>query len=346
MAKDRKTLRLYIDIIMYNQQKRIIMEKQIYKKNWPGTLIVLMLAMLAATPARAQEVKNYGFTFCGVEVTSENLYDLGKIEGVSGKVRYSADYQTLYLENATIKNDASIIKNNSNPNLKIMLYGENNLTAQGGVAIEINAATTICSDGSGTLSVKSEKSFGILTRKAPLNIEDCIMTVEGSSGIMGESGHKDEALTIRRSDVKAKGAGWGSIANIGKFVLESCAITSPDGAAYDEALKAVAKDGETVKGELQISFTDYGFKVANTYVTRENCQDLTVIEGVRTRGDGYVKYDPAKKTLTLKRATIESGAAIDNSGLNGLTIQVKGVCRFDVKDHLAGMTVRRNTTIR
>lgn len=322
------------------------MEKQIYKKNWPGTLIVLMLAMLAATPARAQEVKNYGFTFCGVEVTSENLYDLGKIEGVSGKVRYSADYQTLYLENATIKNDASIIKNNSNPNLKIMLYGENNLTAQGGVAIEINAATTICSDGSGTLSVKSEKSFGILTRKAPLNIEDCIMTVEGSSGIMGESGHKDEALTIRRSDVKAKGAGWGSIANIGKFVLESCAITSPDGAAYDEALKAVAKDGETVKGELQISFTDYGFKVANTYVTRENCQDLTVIEGVRTRGDGYVKYDPAKKTLTLKRATIESGAAIDNSGLNGLIIQVKGVCRFDVKDHLAGMTVRRNTTIR
>lgn len=321
------------------------MEKQIYKKNWPGTLIVLMLAILAATPARAEKVVKYGFTFCGVEVTSENLYDLGKIEGVSGKVRYSADYQTLYLENATIKNDASIIVNNSNSNLKIMLYGENNLTAQGGVAIEIKAATTICSDGSGTLNVKSEKSFGILTRKAPLNIEDCIMTVEGSSGIMGESGHKNEALTIRRSDVKAKGVGWGSIANIGKFVLESCAITSPDGAAYDEALKAVAKEGKTV-GDIEISFTDYGFKVAGTYVTRENCQDLTVIEGVRTRGDGYAKYDPAKKVLTLKRATIESSAAIDNSGLDGLTIQVKGICRFDVKDHLAGMTVRRNTTIR
>lgn len=321
------------------------MKRQIHKKNWLGTLIVFMLAMLAATPARAQEVKNYGFTFCGVEVTSENLYDLGKIEGVSGKVRYSADYKTLYLENATIKNDASIIVNNSNSNLKIMLYGENNLTAQGGVAIEIKAATTICSDGSGTLNVKSEKSFGILTRKAPLNIEDCIMTVEGSSGIMGESGHKNEALTIRRSDVKAKGVGWGSIANIGKFVLESCAITSPDGAAYDEALKAVAKEGKTV-GDIEISFTDYGFKVAGTYVTRENCQDLTVIEGVRTRGDGYAKYDPAKKVLTLKRATIESSAAIDNSGLDGLTIQVKGICRFDVKDHLAGMTVRRNTTIR
>ena len=163
------------------------MKRQIHKKNWLGTLIVLMLAMLTATSVMAQEVKKYGFTFCGVEVTSENLYDLGKIEGVSGKVRYSADYQTLYLENATIKNDASIIKNNSNTNLKIVLYGENNLTAQG-VAIEINAATTICGYGSGTLNVKSEKSFGILTRKAPLNIEDCIMTVEGSSGIMGESG--------------------------------------------------------------------------------------------------------------------------------------------------------------
>ena len=320
------------------------MKRQIHKKNWLGTLIVFMLAMLAATPARAQEVKNYGFTFCGEEVTSENRGKLGKIVGASGRAWYNEDNKTLYLKNATIKKDASIIVNNSNSNLKIVLYGENNLTAQG-VAIEIHAATTICGYGSGTLNVKSEKSFGILTRKAPLNIEDCIMTVEGSSGIMGESGHKDEALTIRRSDVKAKGVGWGSIANIGKFVLESCAITSPDGAAYDEALKAVAKDGETVKGELQISFTDYGFKVANTYVTRENCQDLTVIEGVRTNGDGYAKYDPSMKVLRLKRATIESSAAIDNSGLDGLTIQVKGICRFDVKDHLAGMTVRRNTTI-
>lgn len=319
------------------------MERQIHKKNWLGTLIVLMLAMLTTTSARAQEVKNYGFTFCGEEVTSENRGKLGKIEGVSGRAWYSEDSKTLYLENATIEKDASIIVNNSNPNLKIVLYGENNLTAQG-VAIEIYAATTIYGRGSGTLNVKSEKSFGILTRKAPLNIEDCIMTVEGSSGIMGESGHKDEALTIRRSDVKAKGAGWGSIANIGKLVLESCAITSPDGAAYDEALKAVAKDGKTV-GDIEISFTDYGFKVAGTYVTRENCQDLTVIEGVRTNGDGYAKYNPATKTLTLKRATIESGAAIDNSGLDGLTIQVKGICRFDVKDHLAGMTVRRNTTI-
>lgn len=321
------------------------MKRQIHKKNWLGTLIVFMLAMLTATSARAQEVKNYGFTFCGEEVTSENRGKLGKIVGASGRAWYSEDNKTLYLENATIKKDASIIVNNSNSNLKIVLYGENNLTAQG-VAIEINAATTICGYGSGTLNVKSEKSFGILTRKAPLNIEDCIMTVEGSSGIMGESGHKDEALTIRRSDVKAKGVGWGSIANIGKFVLESCAITSPDGAAYDETLKAVAKDGKTVKGDIEISFTDYGFKVAGTYVTRENCQDLTVIEGVRTKGDGYAKYDPAKKVLTLKRATIESSAAIDNSGLDGLTIQVKGICHFDVKDHLAGMTVRRNTTIR
>ena len=319
------------------------MKRQIHKKNWLGTLIVLMLAMLTTTSARAQEVKNYGFTFCGEEVTSENRGKLGKIEGVSGKAWYSEDSKTLYLENATIEKDVSIIVNNSNPNLKIVLYGENNLTAQG-VAIEIKAATTIYGRGSGTLNVKSEKSFGILTRKAPLNIEDCIMTVEGSSGIMGESGHKDEALTIRRSDVKAKGAGWGSIANIGKLVLESCAITSPDGAAYDEALKAVAKDGK-VNGDIEISFTDYGFKVAGTYVTRENCQDLTVIEGVRTNGDGYAKYDPQYKTLKLKRATIESGAAIDNSGLDGLTIQVKGICRFDVKDHLAGMTVRRNTTI-
>ena len=85
------------------------MERQIHKKNWLGTLIVLMLAILTATSARAQEVKNYGFTFCGEEVTSENRNKLSKIEGVSGKAWYVADNKTLYLENATIKKDVSII---------------------------------------------------------------------------------------------------------------------------------------------------------------------------------------------------------------------------------------------
>lgn len=66
------------------------MKRQIHKKNWLGTLIVFMLAMLAATSARAQEVKNYGFTFCGEEVTSENSGKLSKIEGVSGRAWYSA----------------------------------------------------------------------------------------------------------------------------------------------------------------------------------------------------------------------------------------------------------------
>ena len=53
--------------------------------------------------------------------------------------------------------------------------------------------------------------------------------------------------------------------------------------------------------------TQYELWVAGTQVTSENCNDLSVIEGV----SGTVVYDNNTKTLTLNNATISSAAEGD-----------------------------------
>lgn len=74
--------------------------------------------------------------------------------------------------------------------------------------------------------------------------------------------------------------------------------------------------------------TQYELWVAGTQVTSENCNDLSVIEGV----SGTVVYDNNTKTLTLDNATISSAAEGDRNGsgagifnkLRGLNIQLVG----------------------
>ena len=69
---------------------------------------------------------------------------------------------------------------------------------------------------------------------------------------------------------------------------------------------------------------NYGLRIAGVEVTSENCNDLSVIDGV----SGTVKYAPETKTLFLENATIAAGK--DNVGIenlyriDSLTINVTG----------------------
>ena len=49
--------------------------------------------------------------------------------------------------------------------------------------------------------------------------------------------------------------------------------------------------------------SSYGIDIIGVPVTPENCNDLSVIDGV----SGTVKYDPTTKTLTLENASIDAG---------------------------------------
>ncbi|GAB6975413.1 DUF2436 domain-containing protein [Prevotella falsenii] len=75
--------------------------------------------------------------------------------------------------------------------------------------------------------------------------------------------------------------------------------------------------------------TTYELAICGEKVSSENCNDLSVINGV----SGTVKYDPTNNVLTLQDATINAGEqnAIF-SNINGLKVQVVGTNTLTAKD--------------
>lgn len=66
--------------------------------------------------------------------------------------------------------------------------------------------------------------------------------------------------------------------------------------------------------------TTYDLMVAGVEVTSDNCNDLSVIDGV----SGTVKYDHSTKTLTLDNATIDVGNEQAISSKSNMTIKLIG----------------------
>ena len=289
--------------------------------------IVMLFAQLLATnahtsgisPATAgDETSSYGIYIIGVPVTPDNCNDLSVIDGVSGTVKYYPTTKTLTLENATIDagNKDQAISNNGISNLNIQVIGTNNIKSSR-AAILLQKPTTI--KGDGTLNTASTTSCGIYVIKSALTIKDCTVNAIGNWGIAGQNGATNETLTIRNATVTAQGK-EGSICDIFKLTLDNVAITSPTGATYNSSLQGVALNGKVVTDIVAILPLTYGIKIAGTYVTPNNCNDLSVIDGV----SGTVKYDPATRTLTLKGATINTNnkVAIINHTVRDLTIKV------------------------
>ena len=299
--------------------------------------IVMLFAQLLATNAHTSgispatvggETSSYGIDIIGVPVTSENCNDLSVIDGVSGTVKYNPTTKTLTLENATIDagNKGQAISNNDVSNLNIQVTGTNSIKSSR-AAITLRKPTTI--KGDGILKTTSADNCGIFVYKSALTIEDCTVNTIGNWGIAGQSGDTNETLTIRNATVTAQGK-EGSICDISKLTLDNVAITSPTGAAYDSSLQGVALNGNVVTDIVAILPLTYGIKIAGTYVTPNNCNDLSVIEGV----SGTVKYDPATRTLTLKGATINTNkVAIINHTVRDLIIKVIGRNKITANNH-------------
>ena len=281
--------------------------------------------LVGATQTMAQT--NYGLKIAGVDVTSENCNDLSVIDGVSGTVKYVPETKTLFLENATIaaKGNFHSIYNDTIEGLIINITGENRVTAEN-AAILLNYNSTIIKGG-GILNIENNGA-GIYFLNS-LVIDSCTVNVTGVWGIAGNVG-EEETLTIRNANVTATGTD-GSICDILSLTLDGCKIYTPEGAAFDETLHAVALNGETVTDRVVITndttaiekVVNYGLRIAGVNVTDKNCNNLSEIPGV----SGTVKYDPETKTLFLEDATIAAKndeRGIDNDTINGLTINVIG----------------------
>ena len=285
------------------------------------------------------EPDTYGIMIAGGKsVTSLNCNDLSILEGVEGKVSYNDETKTLTMKDATIKTSFGrgygIWSNQKD--LKIEVFGNNSITMTDD-CIRIPYGATIC--GTGTLSLKSTDYCGIIYGSS-LTVEGVKLYTEGHLGITGYYGTNEETLTVRNAYVEATGSN-GSICNLLDLVLDGCSIIQPEDAAFDTNVHAVALNGIVVQRKVVIE-PSYGIKIAGVDVTRYNCKDLSVIEGV----SGNVSFDAASKTLTLDNATIVSTKepAILNNQCEGLVIKVLG--KNDITATKAvGVKVVRPTTV-
>ena len=261
------------------------------------------------------------FKVAGVEVTDANSGNLTTIAGVEGKASYDPETQTLTLDNATITTNAVAgIANEGATGLQVKLVGNNTITSASAAGMVIGRQTRIVGDGK--LKVTSTGTSAILMQGAPLSIEGCSVVAEGKYGIYADKGDVKEVLTVRTASVEAQGAS-GSIAGLSNLLLVRCIISQPQGAAYDKALKGVAKDGGLVTDRVVIDIEKYGLLIGGIEVTSANYDDIYLFPGVA----GSLHYDPAKKILRMAYVTIptdDDKVAVHNQSVDGLKIEMTG----------------------
>ena len=304
-----------------NQQSVIprLLERYPRGGTWMRMFLMLMIMMMTSAFAMAQET--YGIKIAGEDITGYNRYDLTEISGVSGTVYFDPNTRTLTLDNATIEaNDCNAILNETCDYLSIELIGTNTIDVTGAVGIYLKEETTIWSNSGGKLSVKSN-GCALLFGGCPLEISNCWLEAEGLWGISTNRNVEEEVLTIRNSHVAAKGSS-GSICDIANLVLDYCSIKQPDGARFSTQNNAVVLNGELVTDKVVIEPETYGFNIAGVNVTKKNCKDLSVIDGV----DGKISYDPETNTLTMEDVTINvaDNSGIWNGSVKGLKIVLAG----------------------
>ena len=288
---------------------------------------------------------SYGLQIAGVDITSKNYDKINTIDGVSGTVYYDHLTNTLTLYNATIDagDKGRAISNNGVSNLNIQVTGTNNLKSSTDAAIILLKPTTI--KGDGTLNTASTTDCGLFTTSSPLTIEDCTVNATGLWGIAGStSSNLERGVTIRNATVSAQGS-YGSICDIDRLTLDNVTILSPTGAAYDSSLKCVARNGTMVTDKVVIHPFTCGIEIAGTPVTLDNCNDLSVIDGV----SGTVKYDPVTKTLLLNKAQINLSGhipGIHNKDVSDLTIKVIDNTNKITVGYKAGIVINKPTKIK
>ena len=281
---------------------------------------------------------SYGVHIAGVDVTDLNYKDLSGIDGVEGKMSYDPATNTLTMEDVTINGaDINGIVNRSVEGMKIKLVGNNTITTNN-ACITINKTSTI--SGSGTLRLKSSSDCGLYMKSSSLTVEGVKLYAEGKYGVAGFDGISGEILTLRNAYVEATGS-KGSICDLQSLVLDGCAITQPEGAAFNTDKHAVALNGKVVYDKVVIEPDSYGFEIAGKKVTKKNCKDLSVIDGV----EGKMSYDPETNTLTMEDVTINGGDinGIVNRYVEGMKIKLVG--NNTITTNYTCITIYKTSTI-
>ena len=263
-------------------------------RNTFAVVSALFITMFAQ-PITSMAQTEYNFQIGDVKVNSENYTELSQIDGVSGTITFDPATSTLTLDNVTIETDqyVGIIVNTK---LKMVLIGNNSITAKERMGLMNNLNGDLTITGGGTLKVKgADQSNGIgdmmgIGNWGAITVSQC--TIEASGEVAGlYSGF----WTFDRCNVRAKGNGlasnpyYGSICwmwdELPKF--EGCKITSPATINWEKFedkgysyFTLFGSDNKSVTDWVTIS-TDDPSSVSNVTATSLVQEGIYNLNGVR-----------------------------------------------------------------
>ncbi|WP_237785432.1 hypothetical protein [Alloprevotella tannerae] len=263
-------------------------------RNTFAVVSALFITMFAQ-PITSMAQTEYNFQIGDVKVNSENYTELSQIDGVSGTITFDPATSTLTLDNVTIETDqyVGIIVNTK---LKMVLIGNNSITAKERMGLMNNLNGDLTITGGGTLKVKgADQSNGIgdmmgIGNWGAITVSQC--TIEASGEVAGlYSGF----WTFDRCNVRAKGNGlasnpyYGSICwmwdELPKF--EGCKITSPATINWEKFedkgysyFTLFGSDNKSVTDWVTIS-TDDPSSISNVTTTSPVQEGIYNLNGVR-----------------------------------------------------------------
>jgi len=294
--------------------------------------------------------ENYNFEIAGVRVTDANCNNLSKLPGVTvapgGWFTYDPASNRLDMKDVTVSPASEKIAIlNFHKGLKIVIAGSNYLKVTDATALSCIAPTEI--KGDGYLFIERSRIYSsIFVNGATLTISNISL----ESGDIRGSKDGNQSLIFKNARVKIKvhppvDAIW----DFNSFTTQDCEIINPKGAYFDATRRAVRDADGELANEIVIERNKYDLYIAGTQVTKDNCNDLSGIDGV-TKTDGYVfKYDPVTTTLTMKGVTVSAEGkyrnAILNENIHGLKIEVKGTNSLKASNGYAALTCNVATEI-
>ena len=184
-----------------NGQKAVESEKT--KLEGTKMIITLEQNITVAAFFKGDGPKAYGIDIAGNPITSANVEQLDRLEGVSvgdeGYIRYDAETRKLSLKNVTLEAPSALLFAKSNDNFTVELSGTNNLTGQ------LSTESNLTIMGQGKMLVANEERSGISVGSgASLVIKgkECFVEVKTTSetGVGAIHGVWSAGCTLRIED--------------------------------------------------------------------------------------------------------------------------------------------------
>ena len=239
-----------------------------------------------------------------------------QVDGVTGFIGYSGQYNILTMDNATVTFDSECIRSGRTlPGLNIVLRGENTLTvtqpSRTAVYFENCDGASVSSSGDGVLNINTNSNSmgfyfcsGNSTSDHRVTFQDCTINIAEGGCISGDQW--DENLTIDNTNLHLSN---GYISTGYDLQLVNCHISKPEGGYVDRGSVCTANSGTYFTGEIEI--------LAGTPVNPGITGDVN--------GDGKVDVEDVNAVINI---ILELKSASDYSGEPDVT----GDHKVDVED--------------